>query len=69
MILKYETLNLNLFRVSNYNNCLHEMLKEKIREKELVNKLDSSEFIHNSDLDKKINNTSRKRRIKSRGKK
>ena len=45
------------------------MLKEKIKEKELVNKLDSSEFIHNSDLDKKINNTSRKRRIKSKGKK
>ena len=43
-------------------------LKEKIKEKELVNKSDIPGFIKSSDLDKKIRNTSNKSRIKSRAK-
>ena len=53
MIQNYQTFRLH-FILSDYNKFMGEILITKIKEKGLVHKSDTSEFIDNSDFDKKM---------------
>ena len=52
---KYQTLRLNIvLYLSDYKKITSKILDVKIKERELVDKSDISEFTDNSDSDKKI---------------
>ena len=53
MIQNYQTFRLH-FILSDYNKFMGEILITKIKEKGLVHKSDTSEFIDNSDFNKKM---------------
>ena len=54
MMLKYQTLKKKYFTASDYNKFASDILDDKIKQKELVNKSDIFNLVKKSDLDTKL---------------